>query len=145
MARAGRAIEALADRSVAARRMDMAEADAFPKRWFAAFVSEESRKAAKRHCFSGRRHVGWLWQAYSMDFAPHVSGGAARAQLESHAGEVRQSDLCADRGLLATPNGLTPGAAEALGPCLMVGAAQAFTYAQTGRPGAGPFFQERGK
>ena len=143
MARAGRAIEALADRSVAARRMDMAEADAFPKRWFAAFVPEESRKAAKRHCFSGRRHVGWLWQAYSMDFAPHVSGGAARAQLELHAGEVRQIYLCADRVLLETPNGLTPGAADALGPCLMVGAAQAFTYAQTGRPGAGPFFQER--
>lgn len=145
MARANRAIEALADRGVAARRMDMAEADAFPKRWFAAFVPEESRKAAKRHCFSGRRHVGWLWQAYSMDFAPHVSGGAARAQLESHAGEVRQIYLCADRVLLETPNGLTPGAADALGPCLMVGAAQAFTYAQTGRPGVGPFFQERKK
>ena len=82
-------------------------------------------------CFSGRRHVGWRWQAYSMDFAPHVSGGAARAQLEARAGEVRQIYLCADRVLLETPNGLTPGAAEALGPCLMVGAAQAFTYAQT--------------
>ena len=49
------------------------------------------------------------------------------------------------RDSLETPNGLTPGAADALGPCLMVGAAQAFTYAQTGRPGAGPFFQERRK
>ena len=99
--------------------------DAFPKRWFAAFVPEESCKAAKRHCFSGGGTLAGCGRPYSMDFAPHVSGGAARAQLESYAGEVRQIYLCADRVLLETPNGLTPGAAEALGPCLMVGAAQA--------------------
>ena len=53
-----------------AARADFLEADAFAKKWFSAFVPEENRKAAKKQCFSGRRHVGYLWQAFSMGFAP---------------------------------------------------------------------------
>ena len=143
LARADRAIATLSALGVRAVRADMAEADAFPKRWFAAFVPEENRKAAKRQCFSGRRHVGWLWQAYSMGFAPHVSGEAARAQLEARAGEARFAYLTGDRVLLELPGGLTPDAAAALGPCLLIDSAPSFSYAQTGRAGIGPFFQNK--
>ena len=53
-----------------ASRADFSQADAFAKKWFSSFVPEENRKAAKKQCFSGRRHVGYLWQAFSMGFAP---------------------------------------------------------------------------
>lgn len=143
MACADRAIAALAAHGVAARRTDMADADAFPRRWFAAFVPEENRKAAKRACFSGRRHAGWLWQAYAMDFAPHDAGSAARAQLEAHLGELRLAYLDGGRVLLALGSGLTLAAADALGPCLLTDANLTLTYVQAGRAGVGPFFQKR--
>ena len=55
---------------VRARRMEMFTEQNYPKAWFAAFVPEEKRKAAKKMCFSGRRHVGYLYQAFSMGYAP---------------------------------------------------------------------------
>ena len=52
------------------RRMEMFAEQNYPKAWFAAFVPTENRKAAKKMCFSGRRHVGYLYQAFSMGYAP---------------------------------------------------------------------------
>ena len=60
----------LQEQGVRARRMEMFAEQAHPKAWFAAFVPEENRKAAKKMCFSGRRHVGYLYQAFSMGYAP---------------------------------------------------------------------------
>ena len=51
MSCADRAIAALAAHGVAARRADMADADAFPRRWFAAFVPEENRKGGEARLF----------------------------------------------------------------------------------------------
>ena len=58
-------------------RIELRLADLWPKRWFNAFVPEENRKAAKKQCFPGRRHVGWLWQAFSMGFIPEYAEGDA--------------------------------------------------------------------
>ena len=63
-------IAELETRGVCARRMEMFAEQAHPKAWFAAFVPGENRKAAKKMCFSGRRHVGYLYQAFSMGYAP---------------------------------------------------------------------------
>ena len=79
---ADRAIALLGEHGFSAERVGFAEAAAFPKRWFAAFVPEENRKAAKKQCFSGRRHIGWLWQSFSMGFAPCETGDAARVAAE---------------------------------------------------------------
>ena len=57
-------------RGVQVRRMEMFAEQNYPKAWFAAFVPGENRKAAKKMCFSGRRHVGYLYQAFSMGYAP---------------------------------------------------------------------------
>ena len=47
---------------------------AYGKEWFAHFVPAENRSKAKKQCFSGRRHVGWLYQAFEMGFAPSEPG-----------------------------------------------------------------------
>ena len=48
--------------------LDLKRADAFPKAWVNAFVPEARRKEARKHCLSGRRHVGHLWRAFTMGF-----------------------------------------------------------------------------
>ena len=68
LARLRAAENAIASLGIPAERLPLREADAFEKRWFNTFVPEEKRKAAKKQCFSGRRHVGYLWQAFSMGF-----------------------------------------------------------------------------
>ena len=50
------------------QRLEMRLADEFPKKWLNAFVPEEKRKEAKKQCLSGRRHVGYLWRAFTMGF-----------------------------------------------------------------------------
>ncbi len=66
-----------------ASRADFSQADAFAAKWFSAFVPEENRKAAKKQCFSGRRHVGFLWQAFSMGFAPAEKADAVAKMVGS--------------------------------------------------------------
>ena len=92
-------------------RMEMRLADLWPKRWFNAFVPEARRKAAKKVCFSGRRHTGALWQAFAQGYLPALEGEAARAAW--HAFEPEQATLfLPDEGLLyriegsASPDGL---------------------------------------
>ncbi len=86
--RAGEVLDWLRGAGIDAARMEMFEEAAFAKRWFAAFVPEASRKVAKKLCFSGRRHVGFLYQAFEMGHAPCASGDAARAALNQVSGEA---------------------------------------------------------
>ena len=78
-------LRALAADGVRAERLDMFVEAAYGKEWFAHFVPEENRSKAKKQCFSGRRHVGWLYQAFEMGFAPSESGEAAWG---NHSGEA---------------------------------------------------------
>ena len=73
-------------RGVHAHRMEMFAEQNHHKAWFAAFVPEENRKAAKKMCFSGRRHVGYLYQAFSMGYAPCLTGEDAQAALSQVSG-----------------------------------------------------------
>ncbi len=59
-------------------RLDLKQADQFPKKWFNAFVPEDRRKEAKKQCFSGRRHVGHLWRAFTMGYIPATEGENAK-------------------------------------------------------------------
>ena len=136
------AVSALKGAGIAAHRLGFAEADAFPKRWFQSFVPEISRKAARKQCFSGRRHVGWLWQAFSMDFAPHQDGDGALNALSAH---FQGPCLCylPDSGVLlrldAAPN---PKAIAPLQHFILADEALRFTYVQPHKPGFGPYFAE---
>ena len=78
--RAEEILRALSNDGVRAERLDMFAEAAYAKEWFARFVPEENRSRAKKQCFSGRRHVGWLYQAFEMGFAPCESGEAAFAR-----------------------------------------------------------------
>ena len=69
----------LSEHSIPFERLEMRLADLWPKEWFNAFVPEDRRKEAKKQCFSGRRHIGFLWQAFSMGFAEAAEGDAAWA------------------------------------------------------------------
>ena len=77
--RADEILRTLADGGVRAERLDMFAEAAYGKEWFANFVPEANRSKAKKQCFSGRRHVGWLYQAFEMGFAPCESGETAWA------------------------------------------------------------------
>ena len=127
-------------------RLDLRAADAFPKRWFAAFVPEARRKEAKKQCFSGRRHVGFLWQAFSMGFIPEFAEGEAAALRRDAAIPDLDRLYLPDDGLLYavdSPESLTPEALTLLGQCLLTDEALTRAYVQTGRPGKGPYWTER--
>ena len=84
--RRAREVEALlSGEGLRCDRLEMRLADEWPKRWFSAFVPEDQRKAAKKLCFSGRRHTGALWQACAMGFIQAISGDAAWPAWLAHA------------------------------------------------------------
>ena len=124
-------------------RLDLKAADAFPRRWFNAFVPEENRKVAKRQCFSGRRHVGYLWQAFSMGFIPEfIEGEAARERWNAQQPAANRLYL-PDDGLLfeiADAAALTPRALEFLGHFILTDEGLTRTYVQTCRAGKGPYW-----
>lgn len=136
---AGQAVERLRTAGIRARRADFAEAEAFPKRWFAAFVPEEQRKAAKKQCFSGRRHVGWLWQAFSMDYAPCTQGAAAEAERSARLEQLRWLYLPGDGVLLELPDGVRAEALEDFNHYILTDEALEFTFVQPQKPGVGPY------
>ena len=117
-----------------AQRLSLMAADRWPKRWFAAFVPEENRKAAKKHCFSGRRHAGCLWHAFSMGFIPDFVGGeAAWAAWKSHAPESCLLYLPED-GLLYRIQGIpSPECLGALGYVILADEGLNYTFVQTGK------------
>ena len=123
--------------------IEMRLADLWPKRWFQAFVPESQRKAAKKQCFSGRRHVGFLWQAFSMGFAPCVSGDDARARWLAGLSGGCLLCLPEDGLLFRVPD------AAALDPdllpcCILADEDLTRTYARTGRAGKGPYYSDAG-
>jgi len=134
---ADRAIAILSEHGVTAQRVGCAETAAFPKKWFARFVPESTRKAAKKQCFSGRRHVGWLWQAFSMDFAPHTDGDEARAALAK-----KQPSLLylPDENVLLKVSGTIP--ADAFRHFMLTDDALSFTYVQPQKKDFGPYYCE---
>ena len=82
---ADRMIAELAERGVRAERMDMFEEAAYAKAWFARFVPAESRAAAKKLCFSGRRHIGYLYQAFEAGYAPAMRDEGALSDVSGAA------------------------------------------------------------
>ena len=121
-------------------RQGLQAADRFPKEWFAAFVPEGQRKAAKRQCFSGRRHVGWLWQAFSMGFIPEFAEGEAAWEAWRESPPERcWLYLPEDRLLYRVSGGFEPPF-----PAFMLAdEALTRTFVRTGRPGKGPYAAER--
>lgn len=120
--------------------MGLAEADAFPKRWFAAFVPEENRKAAKKQCFSGRRHVGWLWQAFSMGYAPCSEGETALNGLKDVMGKPCLCYL-PDENILLTLDSLT--AIPSFPHFILTDEDLHWTFVQPHKPGFGPYFAQK--
>ena len=117
-------------------------ADLWPKQWFSAFVPEARRKEAKKQCFPGRRHVGWLWQAFSMGFAQAESGDAAWEMWRAELG----SDCCLylpDDGLLfdiRDASALTRKVLEPMKHYILADPALSRTYVRPNKPDFGPYF-----
>lgn len=142
--RAAEVEAALRDTEVPCERLSLRQADQWPKQWFAAFVPEERRKEAKKQCFSGRRHVGWLWQAFSMGFAPCVEGEAARDRWRDAMPEAGLLYL-PDDGLLYRVGDMTKLTAEALAPLehyILADEALRVTFVRPQKPEKGPYFAE---
>ncbi|MBR2698870.1 MAG: hypothetical protein IKE76_09800, partial [Clostridia bacterium] len=141
--RRGREVAALFEsHGIGAERLELRLADQWPKAWFAAFVPEDKRREAKKQCFSGRRHVGYLWQAFSMGFAKALSGDAAR-----RAWAENRPDACMlclpDDGLLFKVRGGQPDAlTEGLGCVVLADEALRRTLVVPGRRDAGPYYSE---
>ena len=123
-------------------RQDLQQADRWPRAWLDAFVPEAGRKAAKKQCLSGRRHVGFLWQAFSMGCIPDFTEGeASRSKLRQLlAGEALI--WLPDEKLLYRASGMDPEALRPLGPIVVADAGLTRTFAQTGRPDRGPYYCE---
>ena len=140
--RAGEISSWLSGRGVSHVRMEMRLADAWPKEWFSAFVPAERRAAARKQCFSGRRHVGWLWQAFTMGFAPCASGDQAVSDWQ--AASVGEGHLfLPDDGLLFRVGDLRSlplNEMAELGYCILADGDMRRTFVRTGRPQTGPFF-----
>ena len=139
LARLRRSKELIALLGEIAVRADFSEADAFAKRWFAVFVPEENRKAAKKQCFSGRRHVGYLWQAFTMGFAP--------------AEKVDKLPEMIGAGFLFVPDDavliqitalekLNPDALQQIPSYILVNQTLSETYVQTGKANIGAFYSK---
>lgn len=139
LARLRRSKELIALLGEIAVRMDFSEADAFAKRWFAVFVPEKNRKAAKKQCFSGRRHVGYLWQAFTMGFAP--------------AEKVDKLPEMTGAGFLFVPDDavliqitalekLNPDALQQIPSYILVNQTLSETYVQTGKANIGAFYSK---
>ena len=86
MDRAEAIVARLAKAGARAQRLEMFAEAGYARQWFQCFVPAGRRAAAKKQCFSGRRHVGWLYQAFEMGFAPCESGDAAREAFSRRRG-----------------------------------------------------------
>ena len=128
-------------RGLAFERLELRLADLFPRQWLSAFVPEQNRKAAKRQCLPGRRHVGWLWQAFGMRFIPeYLEGEAARSAWREAAPEVCLLYLQQDRLLYRVKGAAPPDALEELGQAVIVDETMTRTLAHMKGNGAGAYF-----
>ena len=143
--RRGREVAAMLDEcGVGCERLALRLADQWPRRWFAAFVPEDRRREARKQCFSGRRHVGFLWQAFSMNYASALEGeDARRAWRDAADGEGM---LCLpDDGLLFRVTGAVPEEGLVrMGYAVLADEAMTRTFVVTGRPDRGPYYAGAG-
>ena len=143
--RAGEVEALLDERGVAYERLSMQEADRWPKEWFAAFVPEAMRKAAKKQCFSGRRHRGFLWRAFSMGYIPGFVGGDAAWERWQACG-IQRCLLCLpDDALLYRVQGISPDVLAAFGCAILADETLTHVWMQTGSPARGPYYCEAGQ
>ena len=143
--RAGEVEGTLQSHGIAFERLTMQEADRWPKVWFAAFVPEENRKAAKKQCFSGRRHRGFLWQAFSMGYIPDFVGGDAAWERWQACGLQRCLLCLPDDALLYRVQGISPDALATLGCAILADETLTHTWMQTGRAARGSWFCDVGQ
>ena len=138
-----RGVEALLDEGgVPFERLEMRLADQWPKRWFSAFVPEERRREAKKQCFSGRRHVGFLWQAFAMAYAPALEGDAARRAWAEANPEACMLYLPADALLFRIGGALPDALMASPGGAILADEALTRTLVTTGRGDRGPYYAE---
>lgn len=117
-------------------RQGLQAADAFPKAWFGAFVPEANRKAARKQCFSGRRHVGYLWQAFSMGFIPgFAEGEGALERWSANPPENCWLYLPRERLLYRVEGAFEPPFES----FILADEALTRTLVGTGKPGKGPY------
>ena len=136
--RHAREIEA---RVPALERRGLQDADQFPKAWLSVFVPEENRRAARKQCVSGRRHVGWLWQAFSMGFIPDFTEGDAAAEKWRESPPGACLVYLPEERLLYRCEG---GAALPFEGCVIADEALTRTLVYTGKAGKGPYYCEIG-
>ena len=141
--RAGAVDALLHAHGVLHQRLPLKEAEQWPKRWFAAFVPEACRKAAKKHCLSGRRHTGSLWRACSMGFIPDtVEGDAAWQVWQDHSPGDCLLYLPGDALLYRTRGVPSRECLDALGGAMLSDEGLTRAFLQTGQPGCGPYYCE---
>ena len=133
-------VEALLQcRGIPHERLPLKAAGQWGKAWLAAFVPEAERKAAKKQCLSGRRHVGYLWQAFTLGFIPeYAEGDAALARWQAQGARDCLLYL-PDEGLLYRVGGIDPGDLAGFGCAILADEAMTRTWMQTGRKQPGPF------
>lgn len=138
-----REVEARLDAAGAGyERLEMRLADRWPKEWLNAFVPEENRKAARKQCVSGRRHVGFLWQAFTMGFIPqYEQGDAARNAWRESAPEKALLYLPEDGLLYRIAGGTGPD----FGAFILADEGLTRTFVRASRPGEGPWFAKISK
>ena len=73
MRRADEMIGELKTRGIAAKRMEMFAEAAFERNWIEAFVSKEKRASARKRCVNGRKHVGYLYQAFDLGYTDEAA------------------------------------------------------------------------
>ena len=128
---------------VSCERLELRLAGLWPRQWLAAFVPPERLKAAKKQCLPGKRHIGWLWQAFDMGFIPDCTMGheAAEHWLENPPGRCLL--FLPEDGLLYRVGGAVPlNVLGALGPVILADEALARTWMRTGRRDKGPYFKK---
>ena len=134
------AVEALLEgRGIPHERLPLKAADQWGKAWLAAFVPEAQRKAAKKQCLPGRRHVGTLWQAFTLGFIPdYAQGDAALSRWQAR--ETRDCLLyLPEEGLLYRVSDTGPADLAGFGSAVLTDEAMTRTWMQAGRGQPGPF------
>jgi len=81
MEKADAIIASLAEKGIQARRMDMFEEAGYARAWINRFVLEEKRKSARKACISAKKHVGYLYQAFELGYAPRSEEAASFAPM----------------------------------------------------------------
>jgi len=124
-------------------RVELRLADGWPRRWLEAFVPPERLREAKKQCLNGRRHVGFLWQAFTLGFIPgFTQGNEALAAWQANAPGRCLLYLPGPALLfeIADPAALTPQVLVPLGQAVLTDELLSQTLVLTDKTGVGPFW-----